>query len=107
MHLVRSDAAAFCRAMAAQGKVFDLVFADPPFDRDRDFSALPGLFRGILAPEGIGIIQFPIRNPPEWAERAGKIKRYGESGLAFFDFGGLSAGPGGLSAGADGIPAGA
>lgn len=97
LHLVHSDAAAFCREMAARERNFDVLFADPPFDKDRDFSALPGLFRGILAPEGAAIIQFPMRSPPLWVGKAAKVKRYGESGLAFFD-------SDGLSVAADGIP---
>lgn len=102
LHLHRTDAAAFCRglsrARAVQGEAFDLVFADPPFDRDQDFRALPALLLGILAPEGTAVIQFPTRNPPAWLERAGKVRKYGESSLAFFD-------SESLSAAADGIPA--
>jgi 16S rRNA (guanine(966)-N(2))-methyltransferase RsmD len=88
---VRAEAGAFCRDMAAQGRRFDLVFADPPFDRGGDFAALPALFRGLLAEDGTAIIQFPFRAPPEWLPQAGKVRRYGESGLAFFDFQGLPA----------------
>lgn len=104
LHLHKSDAAAFCRARAAQeGRAsedgrFDLVFADPPFDKDQDFRALPALLLGILAGEGTAVIQFPTRNPPAWLERAGKVRKYGESSLAFFD-------SDALSAAADGIPA--
>lgn len=100
LHLVHSDAAAFCRDMAALGRTFDILFADPPFDKDRDFSALPALFRGLLAPEGMAIIQFPMRTPPLWVGKASKVKRYGESGLAFFDSDALSAGTEGIPDGA-------
>lgn len=98
LHLHKSDAAAFCRARAAQGETFDLVFADPPFDRDRDFHALPGFLRNIVAGEGTAIIQFPTRNPPAWLERADKVRKYGESSLAFFDSEALSAAAGGIPA---------
>jgi 16S rRNA (guanine(966)-N(2))-methyltransferase RsmD len=97
LHLHRTDAAAFVRARAALGEAFDLVFADPPFDRDQDFRALPALLLGILASGGTAVIQFPTRNPPAWLERAGKVRKYGESSLAFFD-------SDALSAAADGIP---
>jgi 16S rRNA (guanine(966)-N(2))-methyltransferase RsmD len=96
LQLVRSDAAAFCRSLAGQGRAFDILFADPPFDRDRDFAALPALFKDILAPEGVAVIQFPTRTPPPWADMAGKVKRYGESGLAFFSREGLPGGPGSI-----------
>jgi 16S rRNA (guanine(966)-N(2))-methyltransferase RsmD len=96
LQLVRSDAATFCRSMAGQGRVFDVLFADPPFDRDRDFAALPALLKDILAPEGVAVIQFPTRTPPAWADQAGKIKRYGESGLAFFRGEGIPGGPGSI-----------
>lgn len=96
LHLHKSDAAAFCRARAAQGAAFDLVFADPPFDKDRDFQALPGLLHAILAGEGTAVIQFPTRNPPVWLEQAGKVRKYGESSLAFFDSDALSRADGGI-----------
>jgi 16S rRNA (guanine966-N2)-methyltransferase len=79
---VKSDAKAFCRRMREEGRTFDFVFADPPFDDD--FSGLKDMVLGLLAPGGTGIIQFPSRNPPAWLEQADKLKKYGESGLAFF-----------------------
>jgi 16S rRNA (guanine966-N2)-methyltransferase len=79
---VRADALAFCRAQAGAGKGFDIVFADPPFGDD--FSELKEAVLGILAPGGTAIIQFPSRNPPAWAQTADKLKKYGESGVAFF-----------------------
>ncbi len=80
--LVKADAAAYCRRMREEGRSFDFVFADPPFDDD--FSRLKELVSGILARGGTGIIQFPSRNPPAWLGQADKLKKYGESGLAFF-----------------------
>jgi 16S rRNA (guanine(966)-N(2))-methyltransferase RsmD len=79
---VRAAAAAFCRRMGEEGRRFDFVFADPPFDDD--FSGLKLLVSGILVPGGTGIIQFPSRNPPAWLDQADRLKKYGESGLAFF-----------------------
>jgi 16S rRNA (guanine966-N2)-methyltransferase len=79
---VRADAAAFCRRMREEGRSFDFVFADPPFDDD--FSRLRELVSGLLAPGGTGVIQFPSRHPPAWLDQAAKLKKYGESGLAFF-----------------------
>jgi 16S rRNA (guanine966-N2)-methyltransferase len=79
---LKAPAAAFCRRMRDEGRSFDFVFADPPFGDD--FSTLKELVSGILAEGGTGIIQFPSRNPPSWLDQAGKLKKYGESGLAFF-----------------------
>jgi 16S rRNA (guanine966-N2)-methyltransferase len=85
---VRSDALAFCRKMRESGRRFDLVFADPPFAED--YTPLKDAVLGILVPGGTAIIQFPTRNPPAWVEAvvqlgSGKLKRYGESGLAFLN----------------------
>lgn len=79
---VRSEADTFCRRMREEGRRFDFVFADPPFADD--FSGLKDGVMGLLAAGGTGIIQFPSRNPPAWLGQAAKLKKYGESGLAFF-----------------------
>ena len=79
---VKEDALAWCRRMRATGETFAYVFADPPF-RD-DFTDLKDAVMPLLAPGGTAIIQFPTRNPPSWTEQAGKLKKYGDSSLAFF-----------------------
>lgn len=86
---VRAEAAAFSRDMEAAGRRFDVLFADPPFDRDRDFASLPGLLQAILAEGGTAVVQYPSRTPPAWVERAQKVRTYGESALAFLDADGL------------------
>jgi 16S rRNA (guanine966-N2)-methyltransferase len=83
VHLEHASAAAFCRRCVEAGETFSLIFADPPFDSD--FSALPRLIAPILAPEGTFVVQYPSRNQPTWVKAAGKIKTYGESGVAFFE----------------------
>ena len=85
---VHSEVLAFCRKMREAGRTFDIVFADPPFADD--FSRLRDVVLGILVPGGVAIIQFPSRNPPDWLEDAmqagtARLKRYGESSLAFLD----------------------
>ncbi len=79
---IRADVMAFCRRMREEGRTFDFVFADPPFDDD--FSRLRDEVSGLLVQGGTGIVQFPSRNPPAWLDKADKLKKYGESGLAFF-----------------------
>lgn len=78
----KEDALEWCERMRASGKAFACVFADPPF-RD-DFSPLLEAVLSILAPGGTAVIQFPTREPPAWIAQSSKVKRYGDSSLAFF-----------------------
>jgi 16S rRNA (guanine966-N2)-methyltransferase len=78
----KEDARSWCRRMRAEGRAFPYVFADPPFQVD--FSGLEEAVLGVLSPGGIAIIQYPTRNPPAWIGRASKLKKYGDSSLAFF-----------------------
>jgi len=61
-------------------KTFDLIYADPPFTE-----TYPDLrkFLDFLSPDGVAIFECPSRAIPEWALE-GKVRRYGESSLAFF-----------------------
>ena len=83
----RQDARAYAllgKDVTADQK-FDIVFADPPFGQD--FSGLPDLLLPLLTPDGIRVIQYPTRNPPEWVATmgdAGRLHVYGESTLAVF-----------------------
>lgn len=79
---VREDALAWCGRMKDEGRTFAYVFADPPFTDD--FGGLRDAVMGVLAPGGAAIIQFPTRKPPAWAGEAAKLKKYGDSSLAFF-----------------------
>jgi 16S rRNA (guanine966-N2)-methyltransferase len=85
---VHADAAAWCLRMRREGAAFDLVFADPPFDSD--FAGLWESMAGVVSPGGMAVVQFPARRPPGWIAQAGKVKRYGESGLAFLSAPGRS-----------------
>lgn len=78
----KADALAWCRRMREAGRSFAVVFADPPF-RD-DFAGLKDAVLGVLAPGGVAVIQFPTRNPPASLGDASKVKKYGDSSLAFF-----------------------
>ncbi len=72
----------FCRNESDTGGHYDIVFADPPFTMDFK-NVLPEVL-SVRTKKGMGIIQYPIKAPPEWLGEAGRIKKYGESGLAFF-----------------------
>lgn len=69
----------FSRAITREER-FDLIYADPPFTE-----AYPDLqpFLKLLSPRGVAVFEIPSRKAPEWTQ-AGRIRRYGESSLAFF-----------------------
>lgn len=80
---VKQDARAYCATQgAAGGRRFAVVFADPPFGQD--FTGLWDAMRPLVAPGGVGVIQYPSRNPPDFAAAADRVVAYGESSLAFF-----------------------
>ena len=83
LQCVREDAARFCAAAKNHGR-FELVFADPPFSQD--FSGLWARLQPLLAGNGTAVVQFPTRQPPDFAETA-RVYAYGESSLAVFDAG--------------------
>ncbi len=82
---VREDAGKFPERMAAKGRRFSVVFADPPFSMD--FSGLWDRIKPLLTEGGMGIVQFPTRNPPDFTARALRVYAYGESSLAVFEAG--------------------
>lgn len=80
---IRQDVTAFCRQAAREGRRFETVFADPPFDLD--FSGLWKKVQPLLKEGGIAVIQFPTRNPPGWITSAARVMKYGESSLALLE----------------------
>ena len=78
---VRDDALKFCKRSMRVGS-FDIVFADPPFARD--FTGLWECLKPLLKEEGVGVVQFPTRNPPDFTGTATRVYAYGESSLAVF-----------------------
>jgi 16S rRNA (guanine966-N2)-methyltransferase len=79
---LRRDARIFCKSAAQDGTRFQVVFADPPFDQD--FTGLRDALLPLLAPAGIGVIQFPTRTPPDFVTKVERVLEYGESSLALF-----------------------
>ena len=67
-------------------KVFDVVFADPPYHEGWG-AALPGIggLAELLAPGGVMVVEHasrePLAIPPEW--QAGSDREYGETALTF------------------------
>ncbi len=82
---IRDDALKFIDRSIKQETRFEIVFADPPFTLD--FSGLWERIKPLLTDDGVGVVQFPTRNPPDFKEKADRIYEYGESSLAVFNAG--------------------
>lgn len=78
---LKIEAAEYCELPEAQA-AFDVAFADPPFDQD--FTPVVAMLAAVIKPEGIAVVQYPTRHPPDFVSRAHRQKIYGESTLAFF-----------------------
>jgi 16S rRNA (guanine966-N2)-methyltransferase len=76
------DAFTFCRAKKKRNERYDIIFSDPPFSQE--FNCIWPLIKPLLKESGCGIIQFPTKLFPHWADSADTIKKYGESSLAIF-----------------------
>jgi len=81
-HLVRSNLASWLDA--AEGREFDIIFADPPYD-DLQFSTVSKLF-GLLKPGALMVLSHPGRS--ESPTQAGVVvvdnRSYGEAALTFY-----------------------
>ena len=80
--VLRADAE---QAGAGLGAVFDVVFLDPPYDRDP--AAVAQRLAGLVAPDGRLVIEHAARSTP--AEEAGglvrtRTLRAGDSALSFY-----------------------
>ena len=84
--LVRLRLPAGLAGLAEEGRRFDLIFADPPYD----FQVYEDLLREVaplLAPDGQFVLEHSIRNHPPLS--TGPLvrtdqRRYGESALSFY-----------------------
>jgi len=86
----RGEALAALRRLAAVGRVFDLVLADPPYasgDAARLLEALPAA--GILAPGAPLVLELSRRHAPEVAAglRVVDERRYGETLVVRYEVG--------------------
>jgi len=73
------DAEKYCETTPDSS--IDILFCDPPFvEVYPDFSGALSLLRE----GGVAIFQYPTREKISWLSSADKIKKYGESSLAFF-----------------------
>jgi 16S rRNA (guanine966-N2)-methyltransferase len=86
--VLRIEAAEYCDMPEAQA-AFDVAFADPPFDQN--FAPVAALLAAVIKADGLAVVQFPTRNPPLFAQKAQRLREYGESTLAFFSASELAA----------------
>lgn len=87
--LLRADVVEGMRVLARRGELFDLVFADPPYDRDqvqRTLEALDEL--PLLAPGGVVVVEHsPRERGTDTVGRLGRSdeRHYGQTHVSFFD----------------------
>ncbi len=80
LHLCVTEALRFAEREQKSENRFDLIYADPPFTE-----AYPDLrcVLPLLSAGGVAVFEVPSRHLPDWSS-ACRIRRYGESSLAFF-----------------------
>jgi 16S rRNA (guanine(966)-N(2))-methyltransferase RsmD len=67
--IIRAPWAAALRRLADDGRQFGIAFFDPPYDWPEAHTCLEGLAEhGLVAPEGIAIIEHRAATPPRAAE---------------------------------------
>ncbi|MCL1957247.1 MAG: RsmD family RNA methyltransferase [Fibromonadales bacterium] len=77
----RNDVLRFAARNSESPEKYDLIFADPPFNRE-----YPDLriFLPKLNENGFAVFEVPSRAMPAWAGEAKKVRSYGESSLVIF-----------------------
>lgn len=75
-------------ALAGNAGPFDIVFADPPYDYREHAALMDFLWKSsLLAPEGLIVVEHPVRRPVDATAAAYKWKRtalYGDTALSFY-----------------------
>ena len=81
------DARAALAELVQEGRCFDVIFADPPYDpRLARLQELEPFLARLLAPGGVLVLEHSTRHgPPQWAGlRRVRGARYGETGISFY-----------------------
>jgi 16S rRNA (guanine(966)-N(2))-methyltransferase RsmD len=87
--IVNRDAVGALRRLAAESRVFDLVFVDPPYDAKVRSEMMDSLGLGlVLAQQAIVVVEHRAKTPPQ--SEFGRIRVYrslkqGESALTFYE----------------------
>ena len=90
IRVIQWDIARSLECLRPYAQTFDLVFLDPPYQRELASVAMQHLLlSGCLAPEAVLVVEHEARSAPEVeSERFTCIdrRRYGRTGLSFFSF---------------------
>ena len=79
------DAAAVLREERERGRTYDLVLADPPYDEwERHAPALGELVPGVLAPDGLVLVETAERVEPHLPLPIVTTRRYGSARITVF-----------------------
>lgn len=79
------DVAAALRERRARGTVYDLVVADPPYGQWAELEEmLAELVPGVLAPEGIAVVETEARSEPRLPLDLVTTRRYGSARVTIF-----------------------
>ncbi len=76
------DSIALLKSLALEGKRFDIVLLDPPYETDLESRAIRELeANGLLVPGSIVVCEHSLKNPPVFSESFSvrKAKKYGDS----------------------------
>ncbi|MBI4227332.1 MAG: 16S rRNA (guanine(966)-N(2))-methyltransferase RsmD [Candidatus Omnitrophica bacterium] len=89
VEVITADAVAAVRRLAKQGRVFELVFADPPYDGPWGKNILRALgAHGIIPPAGWLVLECHRGMPPPATVEAPliprRVARYGDTVLVFY-----------------------
>jgi 16S rRNA (guanine(966)-N(2))-methyltransferase RsmD len=88
IHVLRADAMACARDMAARGQRFDVIFLDPPYQQDFLAKALP-LCRNLLKEGGLvyaesgAALPFDEAEVPDWLD-GWELVRSDKAGMVYF-----------------------
>ena len=72
------------RALGTEARQYDLVLVDPPYDMN-DYSALARYLPGVLAADGLLVVETPARVEPDLPLTMRTSRRYGSARLTLFE----------------------
>ncbi|MCW2278406.1 16S rRNA (guanine(966)-N(2))-methyltransferase RsmD [Heliophilum fasciatum] len=92
--IVKRDVYVACQQWLAEGRSFDLIFADPPYHQGQLLPLLPLMARGLLAPSGTLVLESASDEElPEMVDHLRKRRsdRYGDTVLHYYQWDDLDA----------------
>ena len=84
--VVRRDARTALAAEAAAGRTYDLVLADPPYEDWPELErSLASYLGGVLAPDGLLVVETAARTKPALPLALRTSRRYGSARLTLYE----------------------